>query len=76
MAEQIRLLVSHHRGKLLKVAYHKKLNTAEWLGPVTKTSKYRVHRIKQVASHHTDLVNYEDINSADDTAFLFAERKL
>ena len=65
-----------HGRQLLQVTDHQQLYTAEGLVSVAEAPEYGVDGIEQVAAHHRDLVDDQQVERGDDAAFLLAEVEL
>ena len=71
--QQQPLLILHHGGQLLQVAYHEQLHAAEGLRAVAVAAQHLVDGIEQVGPHHADFVDDQEVHTADNVDFLPAE---
>ena len=74
--EQCLILGSHHRGELLQVANHEQLHAAEGQVSVAEPAQHGVDGVEQVAPHHGNLVDDEQVERCDDAPFVTAEVEL
>ena len=63
----------HHGRQLLQVANHEQLHATKRPVMVAIAAQHRVDSVKQVATYHTDFVDNQQIERADNLALLFAE---
>ena len=75
LAQHTFLMFCHYGSQLLQVAYHEQLNAAKGQIVLTITAHHRVDGIKQVAAHHTDLVDDQEIHRTNDVSLHLAELK-
>ncbi len=71
--QQLPLFVLHHGGQLLQVADHEQLHASECPVAVFVPAQHFVNGIEHVGAYHTDLVNHQQIQTADDADFFAAE---
>ena len=64
---------SDHGCELLKVADHEELHSAEGEGRAAIFAQGIVDGVEEVGAHHGDLVDDEEVESADDAKLLFGE---
>ena len=62
-----------YRGELLQIANHHQLNASERSAGFAIATQYGVDGIKQIAPHHGYLVDNQQVECADDAAFLLSE---
>lgn len=64
----------NHGCQLLQIAYHQELHTTKrQIVALAILAKHRIYSIEQIAAHHTDFVDNEQVDTADDIALEFAE---
>ena len=64
----------NHGCQLLQIAYHQELHTTErQIVALAILAKHRIYSIEQIAAHHTDFVDNEQVDTADDIALELAE---
>lgn len=64
----------NHGCQLLQIAYHQELHTTErQVVALAILAKHGVYSIEQIAAHHTDFVDYQQVDTADDIALELAE---
>jgi len=64
----------NNRCELLQIAYHQELYASErQVVALAILAKHRVNSIEQIATHHTDFVDDQQVDTADDIALEFAE---
>ena len=54
-----------NRRQLLRISDHQQLNASEWKIVMTISAEGHVHSIKNVSTHHRDLVNNQQIKRTD-----------
>ena len=74
--EQSLLLLFGHGRKLLEVANHEQLHTAEGTMAVAIAAQHSVHVVEQVGAHHRDFVDDEEVERADEPLFALTHAKL
>ena len=74
--QQRLVLRCHHRSQLLQVADHQQLHTSEGLVSVAEPPKHGVDGIEQVAAHHRDFIDDQQVERGDDATLLLAEVEL
>ena len=74
LTQQLLFLGCNHWSQLMQVAYHQELHTTErQIMPLAILAQYGVYGIEQIAAHHTDFIDYQQVNTADDITLEFAE---
>lgn len=64
----------NHGCQLLQIAYHQELHTTErQIVALAILAKHRIYSIEQIAAHHTDFVDNEQVDTSDDIALELAE---
>lgn len=64
----------NHGCQLLQIAYHQELHTTKrQIVALAILAKHRIYSIEQIAAHHTDFVDNEQVDTADDIALELAE---
>ena len=73
--EYLFILRCHHGGELLQVANHEQLDASEGFEMVAEAPQHMVDGVEQVAAHHGNLVDDEQVERCDDASLLLAEVK-
>ena len=74
LPQQMLFLWRNHGCQLLQIAYHQELHTTErQIVALAILAKHRIYSIEQIAAHHTDFVDNEQVDTADDIALELAE---
>ena len=68
------LVVLHHRRQLLHVAYHQQLHPTEGFAAAPVVPERHIHRVEQVGADHTDFVDNDKVQCANDVYLLLAQR--
>ena len=70
--QQFFLFGLHHGGKLLQVANHQELHSAKRLVVFAEATEHRIDGVENVGTHHTNLVDNEQVERSHYLSFLFA----
>ncbi len=73
LLQKFPLRVDHYGRKLLQVADEQQLHTAEGERAVAEPPQHLVNGIEHVGAHHTHLVDYQQVKTADYAYLLLAE---
>ena len=72
--QKLFLLCRNHWCQLLQIAYHQELHTAErQVVALAVLAKHRVDGVEQIAAHHTDFIEDQQVDASDDVSLEFAE---
>ena len=72
--QKLLFLRRNHRSQLLQIAYHQELHTAErQIVALAVLAKHRVDGVEQIAAHHTDFIDDQQVDASDDVSLEFAE---
>ena len=71
--EQFPFVLSRHRRQLLYVAYHQKLHASKCLVAATHFSQHCVDSIEEVGTHHTYLIDDEEVEATYYLQFRLAQ---
>ena len=59
----------NHWCQLLQIAYHQELHTAErQVVALAVLAKHRVDGVEQIAAHHTDFIDDQQVDASDDVS--------
>ena len=71
LSQQLPLIIFHDRRQLLQISNHQQLHPTKRFLPIAIPPQSCIHRIQQISTHHTDLINNQQIHTTDDIPLFF-----
>ena len=71
LPQQFPLIIFHDGSQLLQISNHQQLHPAKWFLSIAIPPQSCIHRIQQIGTHHTDLINNEQIHTTNYVPLFF-----